>query len=122
MWFCPECWTQMAEQEDRCRACGSDLQAIDREDIERKLTRALYHPEPLTARRAAEILGMRRLPSAVPALVERLRTGPDPYLAADIATALGRIGSGEARTALVALCRHASVVVRHAAERALAEA
>lgn len=45
-----------------------------------------------------------------------------PYLAAEIATALGRIGTDEALTTLERLAAAPSVVVRTAAREALAEA
>lgn len=108
----------MPEEAERCGACGADLAALDLAAFEDKLVRALWHPEPLTARRAAEILGRRGSRSAVSALLARYRAGTDAYFAADIARALGRIGGAEAEAALRAMGAHPSPIVKHAVEDA----
>lgn len=119
VFFCPACWSEVPEQAALCPACGADLEALDRAEFDEKLIRALDHPEPLTALRAAEILGWRRTARAVPALLARYRSGADPFLAAEIALALGRIGGAEARAALRELERDPSVITRRAARKAI---
>lgn len=117
--FCPACWAAVPPDATVCPVCGADLAALDAEPFDVRLARALWSPEPDTARLAAEVLGRRRSAGAVPELVRRLRAGTDPYLGAEIAVALGRIGGPPARAALEELSRHDSVVVRAAARRAL---
>lgn len=117
--FCPDCWAVVSERATQCPACGTDLQELDAQPYAAKLARALWSPEAATSRRAAAILGRRRDPVTVPLLLQRYRAGADPYLAAEIAVALGVIGTDGARSALRAMLRDPSVVVRRAAAHAL---
>lgn len=116
VFFCPACWGEVPQSAHRCPACGADLEAFDKASFEDKLLRALWHPEPLTARRAAELLRRLGARRAVPELLERYRSGVDPYLAADIARALVAIGGKEARIALTVIAKDPSIIVRRAAE------
>ncbi len=122
VFFCPACWSETPPEATRCPSCSADLSALDHASFDEKLERALDHPEPLTARRAAAILRWRRTASAVPALTRRAGSGADPYLCAEIAAALGHIGTDEALDALRELAAATSVVVRVAAQQALASA
>ena len=117
--FCPACWFEIPAAAETCGHCGADLAALDAETFERKLARALDSPEPMTARRAAGILGRRGGKFALRALVSRLRRDPDPFLAGEIAQALGRIGGTRATRVLGMLRSHPSVIVCRAAEDAL---
>ena len=117
-WFCPRCWASVSESTTVCPGCGADLSSLDRASYDEKLTRALWHPDGETARRAASLLGARRDTVAVGALIDRYHARPDPYLAADIVRALRQIDSAEAVVALKEIARSAPVLVR----RALAEA
>ena len=108
----------MSESTKVCPRCGADLSSLDRASYDDKLTRALWHPDGETARRAASLLGARRAFMAVGALVERYHARPDPFLAADIVRALRYIDTAEANKALGEIARSAPVLVR----RALAEA
>jgi HEAT repeat protein len=113
--FCPECWREVAPGAATCSACGADLRAIDTSSYAEKLRRALWHREPLTARRAAWILGRKNDPGAVEALAERYAKDCDVYLAIAIAGALVSIGTPASRRALEAMATHDSrpVVRRH---------
>jgi len=102
-----------------CPACRADLRRLDAAGFDEKLVRALRHPEPATRLRAVDVLGQRRTRSAVPALVGRWREGADPYLAAEIVRALGRIGGREATTALREVATDPSVVVQAVAREVL---
>jgi len=115
VFFCPGCWGEISESAHRCPTCGADLEAFDSASFQEKLLRALWHPEPLTARRAAELLGKLAASPAVPKLLERYRSGVDPFFAAEIARALLEIGSEEARAALAVIARDPSIIVRQAA-------
>lgn len=99
----------------RCPSCQADLQALDSEGFRRKLIRALWHPEPQTAQRAAEILGWLDAQEAVAALLERYQSGVDPYFGATIARALRRMHGVEAQAALKILAGDPSILVRRAA-------
>lgn len=119
VFFCPSCWTQIAQGALVCPVCQADLAALDREQFDDKLIRALRHPERLTARRAAWILGQKRTRVAVPALLARYRTGVDPFLGAEIAAALRRIAGPEARSALREMAVDPSFLIRRTALAAL---
>lgn len=112
--FCPACWQEVSEEDPTCQACGEDLSRLDAEPFTRKLARALWCPEPLTARRAAFLLGQCRDAGAVDELVRRYDAGADPYLGSEIAVALGAIGGQGAEVALDRIARDPSVVVRAA--------
>lgn len=114
VFFCPRCWAEVSEAAACCPACGADLAALDAESFPAKLIRALWHREPVSALRAAELLGRLRADDAIPALLERYRSGVDPYFAATIARALIEIGGEEARAVLDVLARDPSIVVRRA--------
>jgi HEAT repeat protein len=114
-YFCPACWARVSGSVRVCPVCGADLARLDRDAFDTKLIRALDHPEVQTALRAARILGERRTERAVPALIARSEAGADPYLRAEIALALKRIGGREAAAALGRLAQDPSIIVRRAA-------
>jgi len=101
--FCPACWSEVPETAGQCPDCGADLSVLDADAFQQKLVRALDSVQSTTARRAAEILSKRGAESALLPMLRRLRGGPDPYLAAAIATAIGRIGGGRAERVLQVL-------------------
>lgn len=118
--FCTRCWGEVAEAAVRCPHCGDDIAARQsRSDFVDKLLAALRHPEPTTPIRAAWILGCRREPRAVPALVRLAAASSDPFLAEAAVTALGQIGGQEAEAAVRSACHHASPRVRRVAREAL---
>jgi HEAT repeat protein len=117
--YCPACWTEVPVGATDCAACGADIASLDAAEFDEKLLRALRHPEAATRLRAAEILGRRRTPNAVSALLDRWREGADPYLGAEISRALGRIGGEQAEAALREVAADPSVVVRAAVREAL---
>lgn len=98
--FCPSCWSECKAKEKVCPKCGADLESLDNRDFSEKLISALYHPEPLTAVRAAWILGQIKEKAAVPQLIEVLSASPDPYIQEAAALALGIIGDYKAIEAL----------------------
>jgi HEAT repeat protein len=118
--YCPRCWTEVSPEARVCPACGADL-GEEIGDYLAKLIAALHHPEPLTQRRAAYILGLLRNPDAVEALVAVLVSAADPYVRGEAARALGAIGGEQAWTVLrqIAGDEAQSVIVRRAAAEAL---
>ncbi|MDI3297776.1 MAG: HEAT repeat domain-containing protein [Bacillota bacterium] len=82
--------------------------------------RALEHPEEWTARRAAWLLGRVGTRESVPHLVRALERARDPYVQAEAAAALARIGDPAAVPALTGLLAGGPLPARVAAAGALA--
>jgi HEAT repeat protein len=118
--FCPACWQEISPAESICPSCGADLAVADAEPFRVKLCRALGHPEPQTAVRAAWILGERRERLAVPELIRVLETTTDSFLAEAIVEALGKIADPEALPALIGARQQGALRVRRAARLAIA--
>lgn len=92
--YCPHCWAEVDATAQVCPVCQAPL--ADSGSYVTKLIAALRHPEPLTQRRAAYVLGLLRDPSAVKALAAVLAGPADPYVKGEAAHALGAIGGGRA--------------------------
>ncbi len=71
------------------------------EDYVEGLIRALSHWRALKRREVAYLLGEKRDPRAVPALVAVLESAEDPFVKMEAATALGKIGGSQAVAALL---------------------
>lgn len=67
----------------------------------KNLIKALSHWRALKRREAAYLLGEKRAPQAVPALVAVLESTEDPYVKMEAAGALGKIGGPQAIAALL---------------------
>ena len=119
--FCPSCWAELAEITPTCPFCGVDLADV-RQDYAEKLIAALHHPEPLTQRRAAYLLGLRAESSAVQPLIQVLDGDADVYVRAEAACSLGKIGGAMswARLERAVADRHESFIVRRVAAEGLA--
>ena len=119
--FCPSCWGECETQEKVCPKCGADLESFDKRGFSEKLISALRHPEPLTAVRAAWILGQIKEKAAVPQLIEVLSSSPDPYLQEAAALALGKIGDSKAADVLAKKLSDSGsyLIVRIASAKAL---
>jgi HEAT repeat protein len=117
VFFCRHCWHELPEDSAHCPVCGQA--AKERLSYREELELALRCPEALTARRAAYLLGELAEPDSVPALMLAVDEG-DPYVAAEAVTALARIATPQAVSALVGALAHCYVTVRVAAEQTLA--
>lgn len=118
--FCPSCWSEVAEGTRLCPRCGVDVDAFWKEgDYVEHLILALQHPEPQTPMRAAWILGKLREQRAVAPLARLARHTRDVYLARAAAEALARIGGTSALDHLRSLARHPARMVREAVKAAL---
>jgi len=117
-WFCQTCWAALPPGTSHCPRCGAEL-SPDREGYEQSLIRALKHP--LHDRRliAATILGERRSTIAVASLIEAMTQREDPYLGAEAARALVKIGDPAGIVAARKAAHEASAIVREAARAAL---
>lgn len=120
--FCPHCWAEVAPGTQVCPHCHTEL-AAGAGDYLAKLIAALEHPEPLTRRRAAYVLGLLRDPGAVEALAAVLAGPADPYVKGEAAHALRAIGGERARDILRGVARDEtqSVMVRRIAAAALSD-
>jgi HEAT repeat protein len=119
-YFCPNCWSDFAEDLAICPRCGVDIHAFwDSKNIAEKLVLALDHPEPETPIRAAWILGERREAGAAQALAVLVRRTRDVYVATAAVEALGKIGTPEAMGFLRTLSVYPARMVREAAREIL---
>lgn len=120
VFYCPHCWQEVPPQSQVCPHCGAGLNQDD-EDYLAKLIAALRHPDYLTQRRAAFIMGLLRDARAREPLTATLRGSADPYVRAEAATALGVIDDPEVEAILLAVIGNPeeSVIVRRAAQGAL---
>lgn len=85
------------------------------------LIKALSHWRALKRREAAYLLGEKRDPRAVPALITVLESAEDPFVKMEAAIALGKIGGSQAIAALLqCLETQQPLPVRVAAVEALA--
>jgi hypothetical protein len=123
MWVCPICWEVFALQETHCPKCGSDLAQVDSRSFDEKLERALEHPEPQTAQRAAQIIARRGCAGrGIQVLVRALRQRWDePYVAAAFVRAIAVVDGPHAHDVLLDALGHESLIVRMAAAECLQE-
>jgi len=118
--YCPVCWHDMPFAGVKCPRCGTDAGQFSSEaTFVDKLLSAVFHPEPLTARRAIWILGEKQSEVAVPALAKLLKQGPDLYTLLAIVEALEKIGTPAAREMLQNLSAHKSAIVGREARGSL---
>lgn len=117
--YCPHCWAEVDAAAQVCPGCRARL--ANPGSYVTKLIAALRHPEPLTQRRAAYVLGLLRDPSAIDALAAILAGPADPYVKGEAAHALGAIGGGCACAILQQVARDESQpsMVRRTATAAL---
>ena len=119
-YFCPNCWSDFAEDLATCPRCGVDIHGFwDSKDMVDKLILALDHPDHETSMRAAWILGERREAGAAQALAGLVRRTRDVYVATAAIEALGKIGTPEAMGFLRTLSVYPARMVREAAREIL---
>jgi HEAT repeat protein len=99
--YCPHCWKEVPSDGSICEHCGAPLNQED-EDYLAKLIAALWHPDYLTRRRAAFVMGRLRDGRARQPLMATLRREADPYVRAEAAAALGAFDDLAAEAALYA--------------------
>lgn len=98
--YCPKCWAENQPGDKVCRRCGALLKSGAGEDFVDKLIGALGHPEPLTRRRAAWILGELHERRALGPLIAAIESSTDLDLLEGAVEALGKIGDARAVDAL----------------------
>jgi HEAT repeat protein len=121
--YCPQCWQAVAGGSAVCEHCRAPL-AETGEGYLTKLVAALSHPDYVTRRRAAFVLGWLRDGRAREPLLAKLFGSDDPYVRAEAAASLAAIGGPEAEAALLRAAADPgqSVIVRRAAQDALVRA
>ena len=117
--YCPKCWAENQPGEKVCRRCGASLKAKTGEDFVDKLIAALGHPEPLTRRRAAWILGELHERRALGPLIAAVESSTDLDLLEGAVEALGKIGDVRAVDALAKLLPQSYLSVKLKAVEAL---
>ncbi|MGC8654167.1 MAG: HEAT repeat domain-containing protein [Candidatus Kryptoniota bacterium] len=87
------CWNEVPEKQILCPHCGKSLDDIERLDYDDKLIAALFHFEPQTPIRAAELLAARKTRKAVPEILRAYCSRPDldPYMARAFIHAISQI-------------------------------
>jgi HEAT repeat protein len=121
--YCWHCYREVSGDEPVCPRCGQDTRPPDGTGYTQRLIWALHHPLPDRRLLAAQTLGPRRDPAAIPALRE-LTADPDPYLAAAALRSLAAVAGLDTVADLVGeLAEHADAApVRAAARDLLAHA
>ena len=111
--YCPYCWGEVDAQADICPRCGKSPGEETADFVGKPIT-ALHHPEPLTQRRAAYLLGRLREPRAVEPLGAIVSGKADVYVKGEAAFALRAIGGERANAILreVADDPNQSIMVR----------
>ena len=117
--FCPNCWKEIASDQQTCSQCGANVSSWDKQAFTVKLVQALSHPEPETRMRAVYLLGETRTVAAFGVLAQLYRNVIDPFLQAEIVKAVDKIGGDSAVNFLIQALRHPSFIVRQEAANAL---
>ena len=121
MYWCFHCYAVNRDAHGPCVRCGRSVQSPPGLSYDDRLVWALGHPDGDRAMLAAQILGARRVRSALPALCRVVDEGRDPFLAvAAVRSAIAIAGSDELRGWLERLAHRDSFMVRAVAEQALA--
>ena len=122
IFYCPNCWTPVKEDEKVCPECKADIEPLDHRSYFEKLINALNHSERTTRIRAAYILGElrdRRAIKSFAQVVSKAGGIKDVFLIEMVAVALGKVDGEEALPILIRLMDHPSFIVRRAALNSL---
>lgn len=117
IFYCPNCWSQVNQDEKICHLCRAHIEALDHQSYFEKLVNALNHSERTTRIRAAYILGElgdRRAIIPFKKIVSRTNGIQDVFFIEAISIAIGKLGGTEALPILIRLMKHPSFLVRKA--------
>lgn len=121
MHWCFSCYALNPDPHGACVRCGGPIQGPPDYSYDDWLVWTLGHPDGGRAVLAAQILGVRRVRSALPALRQVVGEAEDPFLAAAaLRSAITIAGSNELRGWLEELTQSHWFLVRELAQRALA--
>ena len=118
IFYCPNCWSRIKEDEKVCPDCEAEIESLDHRSYFDKLVNALNHSERTTRIRAAYILGElgdRRAIKSFAEVVNKPRGIEDVFSTEMIAIALGKVDGEETLSILIRLMDHPSFLVRRAA-------
>ena len=124
VFYCPNCWSRVEEDEKICHECQADIESLDHRSYFEKLVSALNHSERTTRIRAAYILGTLEDHCGVrpfAEVVKRVKDIKDIFFIEMVAIALGKVDGEEALPILVRLMNHPSFLVRRAALNSLSK-
>ena len=124
IFYCPNCWTHVKEDEKVCHECKANIELLDHRNYFEKLISALSHSERTTRIRAAYILGELRDRRAIKPFAKMLSKAggiQDVFFIEMIAVALGKLDGEEALPILIRLMDHPSFLVRRAALNSLSK-
>jgi len=122
IFYCPNRWTRVKEEEKVCPECKADIEPLDHRSYFEKLISALNHSERTTRIKAACILGElrgRRAIKSFAQVVSKAGGIKDVFLIEMVAVALGKVDGEEALPILIRLMDHPSFIVRRAALNSL---
>jgi HEAT repeat protein len=116
------CWSEIADTEIRCPACGFELIQDKALTFEEKLLRTIEHPVPEKRYLAIQILGELGSQAALPGLEKVLDTEiNDIYALRETLVALSKIQSPRSLEMLQKASHHPYHLIRQLAERLLDE-
>ncbi len=120
--FCPQCFTKVAETTEICPHCHTDIkQYLHHVPYVTRLIHALGHPESEARMSATIALAGLAPPEAVKPLLDLIAQWPsDVVQGTQAIDALMQINTKEAWQGIDTISKtHPSTVIRHVAERAL---
>ena len=95
IYYCSNCWNEINKDLEICPYCGNSQSLLNQEPFEKKLIRALTHPEPTTVVRAIKILGELESKNALPDLFEIIKTQNDPFIVSEAVKSILEIDDGK---------------------------
>ncbi len=95
IYYCSNCWSEINKDLEICPYCGNSQFLLNQEPFEKKLIRALTHPEPTTVVRAIKILGELKSKNALPDLFEIIKTQHDPFVVSEAVKSILEIDDGK---------------------------
>ena len=117
------CWSEIADAESRCPACGFELAQDKALTFEEKLLRTIEHPVSEKRYLAIQILGELGSQAALPGLEKVLDTEVnDIYALRETLVALSKIHGPISRELLQKATRHRYHLIRRLAEKLLDDA
>lgn len=94
IYYCSNCWHEINLNLEICPFCGYSQSLLKQEPFEKKLIRALNHPEPKTVVRTIKILGELKSENSLPKLFEIIKTQNDPFIVAEAIKSILEIDDG----------------------------
>ena len=111
-YYCPNCWTIVAETDKICPNCGYILEEFEKMDYEDKLLAALHHPVPERQIMAAQILGDLKSQRALPEFLKIIIGGEQDYFfLRSILMATAKVNHPDRILILEEASRHSSTLV-----------